>query len=85
MGFKELNLGTVVGMPTFGAVIGTHNLTLMDGSTFRQPSSGWYRTSGKNLENDPVYPDVLIINPPEQDGKVPDDQIKEALRVLLKE
>lgn len=85
MGFKELNLGTVVGMPTFGAVIGTVNLTLMDGSTFRRPSNGWYRVTGKNLENNPVYPDILIINPPKQDGDVPDNQLKEALRVLLKE
>lgn len=84
MGFKELNLGTLVGVPTFGAVIGTNNLTLMDGSTFRQPSNGWYRITGKNLENNPIYPDILIFNPPEQDGKVPDNQIREALRILIK-
>jgi len=85
MGFKELKLGTVVGKPTFGAVIGTNNFTLMDGSTFRQPSTGWYRVSGNNLENNPVYPDVLVEDPPEQEGRVPCNQLKEALRILMQE
>ncbi|MEA1912682.1 MAG: S41 family peptidase [candidate division WOR-3 bacterium] len=84
MGFKKLKIGTIVGMPTFGAVIGTSNLTLMDGTNFREPSEGWYRTTGKKLENNPVNPDVLVENSPEQDWKVPDNQLKEALRVIMK-
>jgi tricorn protease len=83
MGFKQMNLGTLVGEPTFGAVIGTVNLTLMDGSTFRRPSTGWYRISGKSLENEPVYPDILVANPPEQDNTQVDNQLKEALRFIL--
>jgi hypothetical protein len=39
-GFKALGLGKVIGVPTYGAVIGTGSYTLLDGSTIRTPGSG---------------------------------------------
>jgi tricorn protease len=83
--FRELELGKLVGTPTFGAVIGTNNIFLMDGSMFRVPGTGWYRLSGKNLENIPVEPDVYVENPPEMDGISEDNQLKRAIEVLLME
>lgn len=83
--FKELGLGKLIGVPTFGAVIGTNNITLLDGSRFRIPGTGWYRMSGKNLENIPVEPDIYVENSPEMDGSSSDDQLRRAIEVLLEE
>ncbi len=83
--FKELKLGKVVGIPTFGAVIGTKNITLLDGSRFRVPGTGWYRLSGQNLENIPVEPDIYVENLPEDDGSSTDPQLSKAIEVLLEE
>ena len=84
-GFKELGLGTVVGTPTFGAVIGTRNLELFDGTTFRQPEEGWYRLSGLPLENHPVEPDVRVDNPPRYDNRTGDPQLRKAVEILLQQ
>ena len=83
--FKELKLGKLIGVPTFGAVIGTNNITLLDGSGFRVPGTGWYRLSGKNLENIPVEPDIYVENTPEMDGSSSDNQLRKAIELLLQE
>ncbi len=83
--FKELGLGKLIGVPTFGAVIGTNNINLLDGSRFRIPGTGWYRMSGKNLENIPVEPDIYVENSPEMDGKSNDNQLRKAIEILLEE
>lgn len=83
--FKKLRLGKLIGVPTFGAVIGTSDITLLDGSRFRVPGTGWYRLSGKNLENIPVEPDIYVENCPEMDGSSNDDQLRKAIEVLLQE
>ena len=89
-GFKALGLGRIVGMPTFGAVIGTNNVPLIDGTTFRIPSSGWWRLVdgevGANLENGPVMPDIMVPDVPEEEFRGRDAQIEagvaECLRML---
>ena len=58
-GFKALGLGKVVGVPTMGAVIGTGSYTLLDGSAIRTPGSGVWTSTGQNMENYGVPPDVL--------------------------
>lgn len=85
-GFKQLKLGIIVGTPTFGAVIGTNNVTLFDGVTvFRIPSEGWYRLNGKSLELGPVQPDVYVENPPIYDNRTGDPQLRKAIEILMKE
>jgi tricorn protease len=84
-GFRELNLGTVVGVPTFGAVIGTNNIRLLDGSWFRVPGTGWFTLTGENLENTPVEPDIYVENSPEEDGSSEDHQLRKALEVLIEQ
>ena len=83
--FKELRLGKLVGVPTFGAVIGTNDIILLDGSEFRVPGTGWFKLNGENLENSPVKPDIFIINTPEMDGSSSDNQLRGALKVLIAE
>ncbi len=85
-GFKQLKLGIVVGTPTFGAVIGTNDITLFDGETvFRVPSEGWYTLEGKNLELGPVHPDIYVENPPLFDNTTGDPQLRKAVEVMLQQ
>lgn len=83
--FKELKIGTLVGVPTYGAVIGTNNIELLEGSTFRVPGTGWYLLTGENLENTPVEPDIYVENSPEEDDSSSDHQLTKAIDVLMEE
>jgi tricorn protease len=85
MGFRALELGTMVGVPTYGAVIGTNDVRLIDGTGFRIPGSGWYDMRGKNLENWGIEPDIYVDRPPEEDLLGRDSQLERAVEVLLGE
>jgi tricorn protease len=84
-GFRTLKLGKVVGVTTYGAVIGTGAYQLMDGSTIRTPGSGLWNVSGTNLENYGVPPDVYVDNTPEDFLKGRDAQLEKAVAVLKEE
>jgi tricorn protease len=81
-GFRTLKLGKVIGVTTYGAVIGTGSYTLMDGSSIRTPSSGLWNVNGTNLENYGVPPDIYIDNTPEDFLKGRDAQLEKAVEVL---
>ena len=81
-GFKDLGLGKVVGVPTYGAVIGTGSYTLLDGSSIRTPGSGVWTVRGENMENFGVQPDVYVDNTPNDFVKGRDMQIEKAIEVL---
>ncbi len=81
-GFKALGLGKVIGVPTYGAVIGTGSYTLLDGSTIRTPGSGVWLANGQNMENYGVPPDVYVDNTPADFMKGKDAQIEKAVEVL---
>ncbi|MBN2054197.1 PD40 domain-containing protein [bacterium] len=83
--YQTLGLGTVVGMPTFGGVIGTGGRRLLDGSWFRVPTTGWYTIDGRNMENTGATPDVMVDRSPTEieDGR--DSQLKKAVELLLEE
>ena len=83
--YKNLDLGTLVGEPTFGAVISTGGAGLMGGSYVRIPFRGWYvKTSNRNMENGPAYPDIEVDNAPDYRGGE-DTQLKRAVDELLKQ
>ena len=84
-GFKALGLGKVVGVPTMGAVIGTGSYTLLDGSAIRTPGSGVWTSTGQNMENYGVPPDVYVDNTPGDFLKGRDAQIEKAVEVLKAE
>ena len=84
-GFKALGLGKVVGVPTMGAVIGTGSYTLLDGSAIRTPGSGVWTSTGQNMENYGVPPDVYIDNTPSDFLKGRDAQVEKAVEVLKAE
>ena len=81
-GFRTLKLGKVVGVTTYGAVIGTGAYQLMDGSTIRTPGSGLWNVNGQNLENYGVPPDIYVDNTPDDFLKGRDAQLEKAVEVL---
>jgi tricorn protease len=84
-GFRTLKLGKVIGVTTYGAVIGTGAYSLMDGSTIRTPGSGLWNVNGQNLENYGVPPDVMVDNTPDDFLKGRDAQLEKAVEVLKEE
>jgi tricorn protease len=83
-GVKALGLGRTLGVPTGGGVIGTRNIQLIDGSTFRLPGSGVYATAdGRNLENWGIEPDIWVENPFEEEQLGRDRQLERAVQELL--
>ena len=84
--YKTLELGTLVGKPTFGAVISTGGYGLMDGSYVRMPFRGWFvKGSGMNMENGPAVPDIEIDLSPDYKAKGKDEQLQKAVELLLGE
>ncbi len=81
--WKELDLGPVVGNSTYGAVIGTVDIQLADGTGFRLPGTGWYTMEGNNLENNGVAPDVLVLEMPEDMGLGIDRQLDAAIQAAI--
>ena len=85
MGWKALDLGPVVGVPTYGAVIGTNDLPLIDGTMFRVPGSGWFDLADRNLENWGIEPDIYVESPPEEASLGHDAQLETAVETILGE
>ncbi|MEM6964435.1 MAG: S41 family peptidase [Bacteroidota bacterium] len=84
--FKTLDIGTLVGMPTFGAVISTGGAGLLDGSYVRMPFRAWYvKATNENMEWGPAVPDIEIQNSPDGKAKGEDEQLKRAVEELLKQ
>jgi len=82
--FRDLNVGLVIGMPTSGSVIGTHEVKLMDGSSMRMPSSGWFRLNKENMELNGAKPDILVPSLPQHIVKNQDPQLDKAIEEALK-
>jgi len=82
-GFKELGLGTVIGMPTYRWIIFTSGKGLVDGSFYRLPSWGVYTFDEQNLEKTGVEPDIRVNQTFKDliDGN--DPQLQRAIRHIL--
>ncbi len=82
--YKTLGIGTLVGQPTFGAVISTGGKRLIDGSYVRVPFRAWFtKATEENQEKVPAVPDVLVENEPDCRVKNQDAQLKRAVELLL--
>lgn len=82
--FRTLDLGPLVGEPTFGAVISTGGAGLMDGSFVRIPFRGWYvRATDENMEHGPAVPDHPVPRRPDDRASEGDEQLRTAVDVLL--
>jgi tricorn protease len=85
-GFKKLNLGTAIGMRTWGGEIwlGSSN-RLSDGGLARAPSMGVYGNDGDWLiEGHGFEPDIEVDNLPHSTFKGEDAQLQAAIDLLKK-
>lgn len=84
--YKQLGIGKLVGEPTNGSVISTGAQTLLDGSTVRTPTRGWFvKANDKEEELGPAIPDVIVENPLTYNTTGDDEQLKAAAEELLKQ
>ncbi len=84
--FKNLGIGKLVGIPTFGAVISTGGHGLLDGSYVRMPYRAWFvKATGENMEHGPAVPDFIVHDPPDAKEKGTDPQLERAVLELLKD
>ena len=84
-GFKQLQLGKIVGTDTYHWIIFTSAMSLVDGSSVRLPSWGCYTLEGKNLEQNGVSPDIYVKNTFDDRMNNTDPQIQKAVEAILKE
>lgn len=84
-GYRRLGLGKVVGRPTAGAVIGTFDMTLLDGTRFRLPRYRYETLEGDTLEGTGRAVDVDVMLPLGETAAGRDPQLDAAVRTLLAE
>jgi len=83
--FKAAKVGTVIGVPTAGGVIGTQDITLADGSNFRVPRTGFWGMDGTDLEGLGVPPDIRVEETPEDRLSGRDPQLAKAIEVVAEQ
>jgi tricorn protease len=59
-GFRQLDLGKIIGVETYRWIIFTSGKSFVDGSFCRLPSWGCYTLDGKNMELTGVAPDIVV-------------------------
>ncbi|WP_372349855.1 PDZ domain-containing protein, partial [Streptomyces sp. KL116D] len=82
---KALGIGPVVGVRTWGGVIGIDSrYRLVDGTLVTQPKyATWMEGYGWGLENHGVDPDVEVVAAPQDVAAGRDPQLDEAVRLAL--
>jgi len=85
--FKKKGLGTLIGTRTWGGLIGiSGNASLVDGGSISVPRFGVYDENEEwIIEGIGVYPDIEVVDRPEQLAKGQDPGIEKAVEVLLKQ
>ena len=83
--FKDQKLGTVIGAPTWGGLIGIINMIpLTDGGMVTQSNVGFANMEGEWIvENRGVQPDILIYNRPGDIIRGKDKQLDLAIEYIL--
>jgi len=84
-GFKDLGLGPVIGVRTWGGVIGIDGrYQLVDGTRVTQPRySFWFTSLGWSVENHGIDPDVVVEMPPQAWASGADPQLEAGVAHLL--
>lgn len=84
--FKAAKLGTVIGVPSWGGLVGIVNgQPTVDGGTVHQSNNSFYGRDGKWLvENHGADPDILLENDPASASAGKDLQLEKAVEVLKK-
>ncbi|HTR82224.1 MAG TPA: S41 family peptidase [Bacteroidota bacterium] len=84
--FKARKLGTVVGVTSWGGLVGIQNTQrTIDNGTVEQSNTGFYGEGGTWLvENHGADPDITVENDPASVMAGKDPQLEEAIQVALK-
>jgi len=83
--FKANKLGTVVGVPSWGGLVGIVNAqTTIDNGSVNQSNNSFYGKEGKWLvENHGADPDIVIDNDPASVMAGMDNQLDKAIEIVL--
>lgn len=84
-GFKQLELGKVIGTETYRWIIFTSARGMVDGSHTRLPAWGCYTLDGEDLEMTGVTPDIYVKNTFMDRLKDRDPQLERAIQEIMKE
>jgi tricorn protease len=86
--FRKHNLGKLIGMRTWGGVVGIRgSLPFVDGADLRKPEFAPYSevTGQWIIEGHGVDPDIMVDNDPAQEFKGIDTQLDKAIEVITQE
>ncbi len=85
--FKARKLGTVIGVPSWGGLVGIVNgQTTIDNGTVQQSNNSFYGREGPWLvENHGADPDILLDNDPASASAGRDVQLEKAIEVVLEQ
>jgi len=83
--FKLMKLGPLLGMRTWGGVVGIWpRHSLVDGTITTQPEfSFWFKDVGWGVENYGTDPDIMVDNTPQDYARGVDAQLERALSEVL--
>ncbi|MFH0864792.1 MAG: PDZ domain-containing protein [Bacteroidota bacterium] len=84
--FKKLGLGKLIGMRSWGGVIGIRGtLPLMDGGYLLKPEFGHYASDDKGwiIEGYGVDPDIEVDNDPAKEYSGEDEQLNAAIKQIM--
>jgi len=84
--FKYHQLGTIVGVRTWGGVVGIRgSLPLIDGSSLNRPEYAHFAADGSQfiIEGHGVDPDVVVDNDPAKEYAGVDQQLDKAIELIL--
>ncbi len=84
--FKKHEMGTVIGVRTWGGVVGIRgSLWFIDGMDLRKPEFASYSSDSSEwiIEGVGVEPDIVIDNDPYKEYKGEDAQLDKAIEVIL--
>ncbi|HEY3384705.1 MAG TPA: S41 family peptidase [Vicinamibacterales bacterium] len=85
--FKARKLGTVIGVPSWGGLVGILNRQLtIDNGTVEQSNNSFYNDQGKWIvESHGADPDIVLDNDPASASAGRDAQLEKAIEVLQKQ
>jgi tricorn protease len=84
--FRRHNLGPIIGVRTWGGVVGIRgSLPFVDGATLQKPEFAHYDESGWIIEGIGVSPDIIVNNDPYQEFIGKDFQLEKAIEVAQDE
>ncbi len=86
--FKTLKMGKVIGVRSWGGVVGIRgSLPFIDGGFLNKPEFSHYDAQGKQwiIEGYGVDPDIVVDNDPAKEYAGEDQQLNKAIEIILEE